>query len=247
MRQIRRFQPPSLLSQSKNLLPICFAALSIFVGLQTILLLFLSWRVNTLAERKTTFVQLVDGRAVAMREEVGTYRTPETIKNVVRQWATLTWSWESKLPGANQPDTGQKIGNQKLTTTAYLASFLLSGKQNPEGSSFREESRRMISELTPAGVFSGNVRSTILIRHVSEPKTIALGKYEVEMIATRNVVEQSGQIEEIPFNRTFTLEAVDIPRSPLGKTATEVERVVYSIREAGLEITDIKPFNPNQP
>jgi hypothetical protein len=127
-----------------------------------------------------------------------------------------------------------------------LASFLLSGKQKPEGSSFRDESRRSISELTPAGVFSGNVRSTILIRHVSEPRTIALGKYEIDMIASRNVIEQSGQIEEIPFNRTFTLEAVDIPRSPLGKTATEVERVVYSIREAGLEITDIKPAaSPN--
>lgn len=245
MRQIRRFQPPSLLSESKNLLPICFAALSIFAGIQTLLIVFLSWRVNTLAERKTTFVQLVDGRVVAMREEAGTYRTPEAIKNVVRQWSTLTWSWESKLPGTNKPDAGQKVGSQKLTTAAYLASFLLSGKLKPEGSSFREESRRTISELTPARVFTGNVRSTILIRHVSEPRTIALGKYEVDMVASRNVIQQSGQIEEIPFNRTFTLEAVDIPRSPLGKTATEVERVVYSIREAGLEITDIKPFNPN--
>lgn len=246
MRQIRRFQP-TLLPESKNLLPMCFVGLSIFVGLQTLLVLFLSVKVNNLATRKTTFVQLVDGRAVAMREEAGTYRTPDLVKNVARQWTILTWSWDSKLPGTSKPDAGQKIGSNHLTTTAYLASFLLQGKTKSNGSSFREESRKAIAELTPARVFSGNTRSTILINYVSEPRTIAPGRYEVDMVATRNVIDQSGQIEEIPFNRTFTLEAVDIPKSPLGKDATDVERAVYNVREAGLEITDIKPFNPNQP
>lgn len=225
----------------------CFVGLSIFVGLQTLLILFLSVKVNNLATRKTTFVQLVDGRAVAMREEAGIYRTPDLVKNVARQWTILTWTWDSKLPGTSKPDGGQKIGNDRLTTTAYLASFLLQGKTKSNGSSFREESRKAIAELTPAGVFSGNTRSTILISYVSEPRTISPGKYEVDMVATRNVIDQSGQIEEIPFNRTFTLDAVDIPKSPLGKDATDVERAVYNVREAGLEITDIKPFNPNQP
>lgn len=246
MRQIRRFQP-TLLPESKNLLPMCFVGLSIFVGLQTLLVLFLSVKVNNLATRKTTFVQLVDGRAVAIREEAVTYRTPDLVKNVARQWTILTWTWDSKLPGTSKPDVGQKIGSNRLPTTAYLASFLLQGKTKSSGSSFREESRKAIAELTPAGVFSGNTRSTILISYVSEPRTIAPGRYEVDMVATRNVIDQSGQIEEIPFNRTFTLEAVDIPRSPLGKDATDVERAVYNVREAGLEITDIKPFNPNQP
>lgn len=224
----------------------CFVGLSIFVGLQTLLVLFLSVKVNNLATRKTTFVQLVDGRAVAIREEAVTYRTPDLVKNVARQWTILTWTWDSKLPGTSKPDAGQKIGSHRLPTTAYLASFLLQGKTKSSGSSFREESRKAIAELTPAGVFSGNTRSTILISYVSEPRTIAPGRYEVDMVATRNVIDQSGQIEEIPFNRTFTLEAVDIPRSPLGKDATDVERAVYNVREAGLEITDIKPFNPNQ-
>lgn len=246
MRQIRRFQP-TLLPESKNLLPMCFVGLSIFVGLQTLLVLFLSVKVNDLATRKTTFVQLVDGRAVAIREEAVTYRTPDLVKNVARQWTILTWTWDSKLPGTSKPDAGQKIGSNRLPTTAYLASFLLQGKTKSSGSSFREESRKAIAELTPSGVFSGNTRSTILISYVSEPRTIAPGKYEVDMVATRNVIDQSGQIEEIPFNRTFTLETVDIPRSPLGKDATDVERAVYNVREAGLEITDIKPFNPNQP
>ncbi|KAM3089838.1 hypothetical protein ACKFKG_32105 [Phormidesmis sp. 146-35] len=246
MRQIRRFQP-TLLPESKNLLPTCFVGLSIFVGLQTLLVLFLSVKVNDLATRKTTFVQLVDGRAVAVREEAVTYRIPDLVKNVARQWTILTWTWDSKLPGTSKPDAGQKIGSNRLPTTAYLASFLLQGKTKSSGSSFREESRKAIAELTPAGVFNGNTRSTILISYVSEPRTIAPGKYEVDMVATRNVIDQSGQTEEIPFNRTFTLEAVDIPRSPLGKDATDIERAVYNVREAGLEITDIKPFNPNQP
>lgn len=89
MRQIRRFQP-TLLPESKNFLPMCFVGLSLFVGLQTLLVLFLSVKVNDLATRKTTFVQLVDGRAVAIREEAGTYRTPDLVKNVARQWTILT-------------------------------------------------------------------------------------------------------------------------------------------------------------
>lgn len=246
MRQIRRFQP-TLLPESKNLLPMCFVALSLFVGLQTLLVLFLSVKVNDLATRKTTFVQLVDGRAVAIREAAGTYRTPDLVKNVVRQWTILTWTWDSKLPGTSKPDAGQKVGNNRLTTTAYLASFLLQGKTQPHGSSFRAESRNAIAALTPAGVFSGSTRSTILISYISEPRTVAPGRYEVDMVATRNVIDQSGQIEEIPFNRTFVLDAVDIPQSPLGKDATDVERAVYNVREAGLEITEIKPFSPNQP
>lgn len=246
MRQIRRFQP-TLLPESKNLLPMCFVGLSLFVGLQTLLVLFLSVKVNDLTTRKTTFVQLVDGRAVAIREEAGTYRTPDLVKNVVRQWTILTWTWDSKLPGTSKPDAGQKVGNDRLTTTAYLASFLLQGKTKPNGSSFRAESRNAIAQLTPVGVFSGSTRSTILISYISEPRTVAPGRYEVDMVATRNVIDQSGQIEEIPFNRTFVLEAVDIPQSPLGKDATDVERAVYNVREAGLEITEIKPFSPNQP
>jgi hypothetical protein len=216
-----------------------------FVGLQTMLMFFLGIKINDLATRKTTFVQLVDGRAVAMREATATYRTPELIKTVARQWTILTWTWDSKLPGLSKPDAGQKIGNHRLTTTAYLASFLLQGKTKSNGSSFREESRQAIAELTPPQVFNGNARSTVLISYVSEPRTIAPGRYEVDVVATRNVIDQAGQIEEIPFNRTFILETVDLPKSPLGENATDVERAVYSVREAGLEITEIKPFNPN--
>ena len=184
---------------------------------------------NDLATRKTTFVQLVDGRAVAIREAAGTYRTPDLVKNVARQWTILTWTWDSKLPDTSKLDAGQKVGNDRLTTTAYLASFLLQGKTKPNGSSFRAESRNAIAQLTSASVFSGSTRSTILISYLSEPRTVAPGRYEVDMVATRNVIDQSGQIEEIPFNRTFVLDAVDIPQSPLGKDATEVERAVYPV------------------
>ena len=64
------------------------------------------------------------------------------------------------------------------------------------------------------------------------------------MIATRTIISQQSE-EEIPFNRTFTLEAVDIPKSPLGKSALEVEKAVYTLREAGLEISKLEPFTPS--
>lgn len=244
MQKIRRFQP-TLLPESKNLLPMSFLGLTIFVALQTLFILFLAARINHLAARKTTFVQLMNGSASVMTEEEGTYRTSDVIKNVARNWAMLTWNWESKLPGTPEPDKGYKVGRNRLTTTAYLASYLLQGKaKESETSSFREESRKAISELTPSGVFSGEVRSVLLIKYLSEPRTVAPGKYQVDMIATRTIISQQGE-EEIPFNRTFTLEAVDIPKSPLGKNALEVEKAVYSLREAGLEISKLEPFTPS--
>lgn len=244
MQKIRRFQP-TLLPESKNLLPMSFVGLTIFVGLQTFLLLFLAARVNSLATRQTTFVQLTNGSASVMTEEDGTYRTPEVIKNVARNWAILTWNWDSKVPGTTEPDKGYKVGRNRLTTTAYLASYLLQGKaKESEASSFREESRKAIAELTPSGAFSGEVRSVLLIKYLSEPRTIAPGKYQVDMIATRTIISQQGEAE-ISFNRTFTLETVDIPKSPLGKNALEIEKAVYSLREAGLEISKLEPFNPS--
>ena len=127
----------------------------------------------------------------------------------------------------------------------HLASYLLQGKaKESEASSFREESRKAIAELTPSGAFSGEVRSVLLIKYLSEPRTIAPGKYQVDMIATRTIISQQGEAE-ISFNRTFTLETVDIPKSPLGKNALEIEKAVYSLREAGLEISKLEPFNPS--
>ncbi|MCV3217330.1 hypothetical protein OGM63_28115 [Plectonema radiosum NIES-515] len=62
------------------------------------------------------------------------------------------------------------------------------------------------------------------------------------MVATRVLVNLSGGAdEEINFNRTFRLQAVDIPEQPTNNDSP-LERQLYEIRSAGLEITKISEF-----
>ncbi|WP_337884495.1 hypothetical protein [Fischerella thermalis] len=72
-----------------------------------------------------------------------------------------------------------------------------------------------------------------------------MGEWEVDMVATRVLVNLSGGAdEEIPINRIFTLRAVDIPESP-SPNASALEQQLYEIRNSGLEITKISEFTPN--
>lgn len=203
--------------------------------------MFLSFKVNQLSERKTTFVQLVNGRALVMSEQDYLYRYPEVIKNTVRQWANLTFNWDGVISGTKL-DKGRDIGKGKrVTTNAYFGSFLI---QQGKGG-FRQAALQQLADITPSRVFEGQVRSKIIISYLSSPRQIKTGKWEVDMVATRVLVNTSGADEEISFNRTFTLQAVDIPQLP-ESNASALERQLYEIRSAGLEITKISEFTPNQ-
>jgi len=99
--------------------------------------------------------------------------------------------------------------------------------------------------LVQSIIFSGKVRSTIIFSFLSEPREIRPGEWEVDMIATRLIVDRSlGKDERIPFNRTFRIKAVEIQMAPLGDQASAFEQKVYEIRSAGLEINKITEFNP---
>ncbi|MBD2772530.1 hypothetical protein [Iningainema tapete] len=236
--KIQRFKTP-LLPDSKNLLPLCFVALTGFNALIFIFILFVSFRINTLAAKKTTFVQLVNGETLVVSERERYWRYPSVIQNTVRTWTELTFNWDNKIPGTNETDNGVRVGSRKkIPTSAYFASLLLEPK-------FAKAALSEIAELVPSIVFSGKLRSTVIISYLSEPREIRQGEWEVDMIATRLLVDRtSGTDERIPFNRTFRLKAVEIQKSPLGQKASAFEQKVYEIRSAGLEITRITEFIP---
>jgi hypothetical protein len=236
LKQVRR---PKLLVDSKDILPLCFIGLTTFSLMSFLFLLFLSFKVNQLAARKTTFVQLVNGHSLIISEQDYLYRHPEVVKNTVRQWANLTFNWDGIIPGTKELDKGRDIGKGKrITTNAYIASFLIqSGKQG-----FRQAALNALAEITPSRVFGGQVRSKIIISYLSAPRQVKMGEWEVDMVATRVLVNLSGGAdEEITFNRTFRLQAVDIPSEPANNDSP-LERQLYEIRSAGLEITKISEF-----
>lgn len=239
---IKEVRRPKLLLDSKDILPLCFIGLTTFSLISFLFILFLSFKVNQLAARKTTFVQLVNGRALVISEQDYLYRHPEVIKNTVRQWVNLTFNWDGVIPETKELDKGRDVGKGKrITTNAYIGSFLIqSGKQG-----FREATLQALAEITPSRVFGGQVRSKIIISYLSTPREIKIGEWEVDMVATRVLVNLSGTDEEISFNRTFTLQAVDIPDTPVSDTSA-LERQLYEIRSAGLEIKKISEFTPNK-
>jgi len=227
-----------LLPESKNLLALCFVGLTIFVALLTLGFLINTFSLRALSMRKTTFVQLQDGTAARIVEEDGLYRSDETIKKFVSNWVQLTFSWDGKIPGTNDPDSGIKVkGRSKIPTTAWMASLMME-------SQFGKASLVELAKLVPSSVFEGKTRSTAYISLISKPRQIQKGVWEVDVIATRVLLDQNAGESREPFNRTITVKAVEIPISPLGESANSVEKTVYSLRAAGLEIARIVEFKP---
>ena len=230
-----------LLPDSRDILPLCFVGLTAFSFFSFLLILFLSFRVNQLAERRTTFVQLVNGRSIVVSERDYLDRRPEVVQDTVRQWANLTFNWDGTIPGTKELDRGHDVGNGKLVTTnAYFGSFLI--QPGPQG--FRQAALKALADITPTKVFSAQVRSKLIVSYLSAPRTTRLGEWEVDLVATRVLVNLAGgEDEEIPFNRTFTLKAVDLP-SPPSADASPLDRQLYELQSSGLEIAKIAELTP---
>ncbi|WP_337884496.1 hypothetical protein [Fischerella thermalis] len=69
LKSLGQVKRTKLLLDSKDILPLCFVGLTAFSLLSFFFILFLSFKVNQLAARKTTFVQLVNGRALVISEQ----------------------------------------------------------------------------------------------------------------------------------------------------------------------------------
>ncbi len=238
MMKLQKLTQPALLPEAKNWLALCFVILTSINLVTLILHLFIASRINSLASLKTTQVQLINGQTYYVSDRDQQFRYPSVIQNFVKTWAELTFNWDSKLPGTNETDSGIKVNSKRVPTSTYFASLLM----EPE---FGKASLDKIADLVPSSVFSGQVRSTIIISFLSEPREIRPGEWEIDMIATRLIVDRSlGKDERIPFNRTFRIKAVEIQTSTLGDQASAFEQKVYEIRSAGLEINKITEFNP---
>ncbi|SKB13706.1 conserved hypothetical protein [Planktothrix sp. PCC 11201] len=235
--KLQKLTHPALLPEAKNWLALCFVILTSINFFTLILHLFIASRMNSLASLRTTQVQLINGQTYYVSERDQRFRYPSVIQNFVKTWAELTFNWDSKLPGTNETDSGIKVNSKRVPTSTYFASLLM----EPE---FGKASLDKIADLVPSTVFSGQVRSTIIISFLSEPREIRPGEWEIDMIATRLIVDRSlGKDERIPFNRTFRIKAVEIQTATLGDQASAFEQKVYEIRSAGLEINKITEFN----
>lgn len=191
-----------------------------------------------------TIVQLEDGSTSIAKSVEPKERTHKTIKKFISDSMVKMFNWDGLIQanenGENitKPDKGIKVqttkgADKKIPTKAWEAAFALSENQQ-----FRAKFLQTLAEIVPEGIFNGNAQVSLIPRHISEPRKISDGKWEVDFIATLVTFDsQKNQGGGIPFNKTITVEAIDTPQSSPG--TTELAQKIYSARKSGLEIIEI--------
>ncbi len=226
---------------STDILPMAFAGLSLGVIVLSAATIWLAISFSKLsAQKPPTLVQQVDGRAFTVRATAYTYREPEVIRRTVSDWAVMTFTW-GKPPGSNtaQTDEGKAIEGkrERIPTNAWEASFLLA----PD---FRDLFlQQLATEIVPQDVFKGTVAVVLVPQNFSTPEVAGDGRWKLNMVATRIVFDGANPAgRTISFNRTFYVRAVPPPQNPLGEQAPDLQRIVYSMLERGVQIEEIRPL-----
>jgi len=206
-------------------------------------ILILAAQIPVLANRKVTNVQLVNGQTIVVSQEDQLFRYPSVIKKFVSDWTMLTFNWEPKIPGTNQPDPGVRVNgsSKRVPSTTAEAALMLEPAFAPAALRFIAE------EVIPPEFAGGQIKEIVVISFLSEPRQIAPGKWEVDLQSSRILMSIDNQILQVtPFNKTVTVKTAEIQRSPLGKDASLTAQRVYELRAAGLQITQLVNYNPNQ-
>jgi hypothetical protein len=208
--------------------------------------------INIARKPAPSLVQLSDGQAIKVQAVGSQDRSPEVVQHFVTDSLIMLMSWTNEFPGGDDKkvsDTGAlvkiKNGDRRVTSQAFQASFTFSEE-------LRAELVKILAEMTPDGVFKGEIKTTLKFQHVTLPTPIdkdQSGKWKINVVATLLQYQQGrADVTKIPFNKEITVQAIDTPQLPKsGKFANELETLVYGIRQAGLEIVSMKDIEGAEP
>ncbi len=216
---------------TRNILPI-FVVATFSVHFISFLVLMFHWSMlqKFTNQQVQGFVQLVDGRAIAVGSQEYLERHPQTIVRMVGETLTLMFTASDKQPAL-----------AVWQTTSQLLSDNLQQKLQPE-----------ITQANPANNRNNtntNIESLLLLQSISKPEKIAEGKWQIDVIANRLVFTATNRSgEKIPFNKRILVRAIDNPNIVLPVAPTPLNLAVHQLGEAKLEIyniCDIKDKNCN--
>lgn len=193
-----------------------------------------------------SLIQLVDGKAIAVSAVGSRERTSATIRAFVGDTLTLMFNMTGELSTDGSAvetlnarhDRGIAIPDvqNRITTASRDASFAVA-------LDFRPELLKYVAQLTPEGVFEGRKRIILLTRYIGEPEQLRQGVWKVQYIGDLLYFSSNDEFgKPVPFNKEIFVRTVDPPRTPLGASATVLEKTVYALRQAGLEIYDMRQF-----
>ncbi|MEM9007109.1 MAG: hypothetical protein AAGE59_26715 [Cyanobacteria bacterium P01_F01_bin.86] len=221
--------------ESKVLVALFILASTLAISLLANLILLFNNR--ALATRGKIYVQTPDGFTIQAQEFNQDHREAKVIKQTVATWIQLTFEWDNTVPGNPELlDEGFEVGGVTVPTKAYLASYLMED-------GFRTSFLQQLAALIPSDVYSGSRKSVVRFFSVSNPRQIATGRWEVDVVSTR--IERVNNVEdkEVAFNRTITVQAIPAINLALEDDDPLAWRQrVYELAQNGLIITDVVPL-----
>jgi len=231
---------------SSNIMPIFVLGTLALQALILVLNLIETAYVATVAGKPVpSLVQLVNGESVAVEAVDQNFRTPMVVHRFTKETMQMLLSWNNQpliqatdSEESNQPvatDPGIETGKGRITTATWEASLALSEDMRP---AFVEA----LAQLTPREVFSGGAQTILDIKNLSYPIPLKEdGTWQLNMVANLIVFKADRpQGVAIPFNKTIFIRAIEPLRDPLPEGSTALQQVVYSNRQSGLEITEIR-------
>jgi hypothetical protein len=220
-----------------------------FSGLTLLLQMVVVANVINIAKKPApSLVQLSNGEAIKVQAISSQERSLEVVQRFTTESLILLMSWTNDLPSTNGEnkavDPGALVktqsGEKRITTSTFQASFTLN-------ENLRDEVVKLLAEITPAEVFSGNVKTALKFQHVTIPSPVEPGKWKITVVGTLLKYQRGrGDVTKVPFNKELIIQAIDTPALPKdGKFSNELETLVYTIRQAGLEIVSMKDIDAN--
>jgi hypothetical protein len=234
-RTVGRFKFIPVQNESTLVLVLLGLSTSLFFALMV--LLFVSFSNRSLANRGKVYVQLKDGSTEVAQEFDDQHRDSKVIQNAIVAWMQLTFEWDNKIPGSDKTDVGMEVLKERVPTKVYLAGYLLQD-------GFRQEFLRQIgASIIPHDVYTGNRRSVLRFYSIGTPRQIAVGRWEVDIVATRLESNATKTLREVPINRRITVQSIPYVPPVLGEDEPLVWRQkIYQLLSSGLMITDIVPI-----
>lgn len=244
---VRSQIPLRLLSSGQSVSnPIAIVAISsLVISSLSILVQIANYGATSNLARKEapSLVQLADGDTVNVKALDPKERSAEVLKKFVSDSLIKMFNWDGLMQSNRdgeiftKADPGVEIklnnGTGRVTTKAWEAAFALTEKED-----FRASFLKKLASLTPSGAFNGSIQTSLVPRHVGEPKKIGLGKWQVDIVATLVTFSKEDNAGSgIAFNKTIIVQAINTPQSP--PETTEIAQKIYQARKAGLEITEI--------
>ncbi|MBD2303390.1 hypothetical protein H6G80_33690 [Nostoc sp. FACHB-87] len=198
------------------------------------------WRIAN--SKAPTLVELSDGESIRVSSISSSERSSQAITHFVGQTMTGLLSWntvpqnelESPLEKLKL-DTGVQAGQGRITTKTWATGFALS-------EDFRAPFLEQLGKLTPPDVFQGSTQSILKVSFLGEPRKLKESRgWTIDLIAELIIFKGGNVIgEPITFNKTIFVKAIDTPRLP--KQYSNIQKIAYQARKAGLEIYKIQDF-----